>query len=149
MHTSAPAVASRRVTAPPMPREPPVMTARRPFRLKGESGVASLWAISAPGDLVVYHLADGMLDVQLDLLGAIGAVGGHDDAMVHHGRQRAAALGAERERGDSLLARGAGGLAQVAGVAAGGVHDEQVVGRAERLHLPREDLVEREVVADR
>src|ERR1035437_8075487 len=138
MHTSAPAVASSRVTAPPMPREPPVMTARRPFRLKGESGGVSLGATSAPGDFVVYHLADGMLDVQLDLLCAVSAVGRHNDAMIHELGELAAALRAERECGDSLLLRGFGCLDQVARVAAGGVHDEQVAWAAECLDLPRE-----------
>src|ERR1035437_6347653 len=113
MHTSAPDAARRRVTAPPMPRDPPVITARRPLRLNGEleevRALLRLAATSAPRDFVIDHLANRMLDVQLDLLCAIGAIGRHDDAVIHEGRERTATFRAERQCRDSLLLRGVGG----------------------------------------
>src|ERR1019366_10828656 len=105
MPTSAPASARRWVTAPPMPRDPPVIPAGRPLRLNGDLAAAT----SAPRDFVIDHFANRMLNVQLDLLGAIGAIGRHDDAVIHERRERAAAFRTERQSSDSLLLRGVGG----------------------------------------
>src|SRR5471032_3263083 len=122
MQTLAPAFASNSVTAPPIPREPPVMTARRPFRLNG----SEIGAMRLVSDFVVDHFADRVLNVQLDFLRAIGAIGGNDDAVVDHRGERSPALRAERERGDALFLCGIRGLNEVRGVSARGVQNQQI-----------------------
>src|SRR5580765_5449311 len=87
-----------------------------------------------------------MLECHMNQLNVAGLVRGDDHRFVDQACQRTTTLPQEGNGGNAYLARGAGGGEQVRALAAGAVQNEKVVGPAERLDLPREDLLEAEVV---
>src|SRR5690606_23403521 len=95
MPTSAPARASSSAVARPTPREPPVTTARLPFRSIGSiAATPACGSVLAPrlrGEPALDDLADRVADGEVELLRVSGAVRRHDQRAVHQLAQRAAA----------------------------------------------------------
>src|SRR2546423_6527109 len=173
--TSHPARASSCAVARPMPRPPPVTKARFPERSittphpirNAECGMwngnarslasrppllHSAFRIShsaLSNQLCLHDPTDDMLDRELQLLDVRGFIGRYHETVVDQSPHRAPALAEQRDHADALGARGLRRPHQVGALAAGRVQHEQISRSYQRLHLPREDRLEPEIVGAR
>src|SRR5688572_24997600 len=90
-----------------------------------------------------------MLDAQVNLLRAVGAISRDDYRMVSQLAELPAVLRGERQHLDPSRVRGARCLEHVWRVPASRVDDQEIPCPGQRLDLPGEYLVESEVVAGR
>src|SRR5438876_2512567 len=134
--TLAPARASSSAVARPMPRPPPVTKARLPER--------SITALEP--QLPLHQLADQMFDGEVYLLNVGRLIRWDHERVVHEGTHRAATLPQQRHHRGAPCLRPLRRPDDVGALAARRVQHQEVVRAHQGLHLPREHLVEAEVV---
>src|SRR6185437_5324399 len=136
MTTLTPCSASNVAVAAPMPREPPVISARLP---RNPFIVCSQAAL--------HVLADEMFNAQVQFLRAIGARRWNDNRVIGQRAQAATVTRAERQHRDALRPGRFCGPQHVRRIAARRVDDQEVARSRQRFHLAREDVIEPEIVA--